>query len=396
MAKRLLFVSNLFPDSSEPYRGLDNATVLHGLRRDHGWEIEVLALRPSLRPGFHGASWQARAGDEVLNPHFVRVPYIPKLGSTFNPSLYRWAIGPVLRRLCARFAPQVVLAAWLFPDGVAMADLCKGLGLRCVLLTQGSDTHQYLRSGLRRRSILRAIELSQGVIARSGDLAKRLESAGAEPTKLWPILNGVDQSIFRPQDQSAARAELGVGPGAEVLLYVGNLLPIKNPALLLRSFALHIKARSTESLLVMVGKGPLRPSLEALAAELGVAEHVRFTGPLNSSDIARWMAAANLLCMTSVNEGLPNVILEALNCGLPVLSTRVGGIHEVIDESALGRLVDSDSDQVYSGELSATLASSLDRQVVAARGSQYSWHRALSLYDDCVSQRRSKGVVECS
>ncbi len=396
MPQRLVFVSNLFPDRAAPYFGLDNATVLHWLAREHGWDIRVICPRPSLslkRRLQPNGGWSVRAGDELFKPEFVPVPYVPKLGSIANRPLMEAALRSRLKKLKSEFAFDVVLASWLFPDGCAVAQLASELKSPCALITQGSDTHQYLAMPARRRQILHAIEQAQGVIARSGDLAKRLASAGSEPSKLHTIYNGVDPLVFHPRDQTEARRALGLDREARVLLFVGNFLPVKNPALLIRAFAQYRAASGdASSLLLMAGKGPMQAEMRELAESLGLGDHVRQTGPLNSKQIAQHMAASDLLCLSSVNEGLPNVILEAMACGLPVLSTRVGGIAEVVDESR-GLLTNEGDMEAYAKAMQQMLAVSRDRSAIAAYGAHFTWKRAAAEYDALLRQVAGKPIA---
>ncbi len=379
MPKRLVFISNLFPDASAPYRGLDNATVLHWLVREHGWQVETIALRPMLLPT---ARFTPRSGDEVLRPGFLAVPYVPKFGSHFNHHLIAARLRPVLRKVQERFQPDVLLGAWMFPDACAVAQLGRELAVPSVLLAQGSDLHQYLDMPPRRRAILQATYISHGVITRSRDLALRLQSAGADPARMHPIYNGVDQTVFRPLDRAAAREALGLTQEQKVALFVGNLLPVKDPLLLLDAFAQHVRQTpEKDALLVMVGKGPLCDEITARAAASGISQQVRLTGPLDSRAIAQWMNAADLLCMSSVNEGLPNVILEALNCGLRVLATDVGGIHEVVETPAHGRLLPRGDSAAYAAALGAMLNAGHDRQMTAELGAPFSWANAARAYD---------------
>ncbi len=390
MPKRLIFISNLFPDTTSPYRGLDNATVLQWLAKNHGWEIDTIALRPALSParllGDPAAAWQPRAEDEVLHPSFLPVPYAPKIGGWLNHRLYAWKLRKALSRQARERRPDVVLASWLFPDGCAAASLCEPLGLPCVLITQGSDTHQYLSMPLRRRHILDAIRRSKAVIARSQDLASRLAAAGAAGEKLHPIYNGTDTGLFRFRDRNSARAGLGIHHEGKIALFVGNLEPIKNPLLLLESFARHVREhRDPGALLVMAGRGTMRPAIEKRAGELGIAERIRLAGPLTASEIAQWMSAADLLCLSSINEGFPNVILEALASGLPVLSTDVGGIRELLGDTSLGVLVKNAEAGGYADALANALARSWDRQAIAEQGKKFSWQQAAENYDRLLS-----------
>jgi len=145
----------------------------------------------------------------------------------------------------------------------------------------------------------------------------------------------------------------------------------------------------------MVGKGPLRAALEEQARALGIAERLRFTGGLDAGNIAQWMNAADWLCLSSVNEGLPNVLLEAFACGLPVLATNVGGIHELLDSKNLGELTaEGDADR-YVEALQHMCAHKWDRPLIAAKGAQHSWPNCAAAYDRLLNpdSEVKKGIV---
>jgi len=333
---RLLFVSNLFPDRASPLRGLDNAVLLRTLR--DSFSIRVIVPRPSLRPS-KIAALQCCKEDQEFAPKYLPVPYLPKIGSPVNAKWMRGALRHQFQSTVDTFAPEVALTSWLFPDGCAMADLCREYNVPSVLITQGTDTHTYLNSGIRKRQILTAIEKSAAVICRSSDLGRRLNEAGAAGDKLHTIYNGVDAGIFRPKSKTEARNNLELSQGGHVLLFVGNFLPVKNPLLLIQAHAALLEQSTKPITLALVGQGPLEADMRREIARLGSQDSVVFAGALPSSGVAQWMNAADILCMTSHNEGLPNVILEALACRLQVLTTDVGGIHEVIDRPERGSLV---------------------------------------------------------
>src|SRR5262249_6561377 len=131
---RLLFVSNLFPDCRDVYRGLDNATVLHALR--DRMEIRVLALRPTLP--FRRGAWQPRQQDAIFQPRFVPVHYLPKIGHRWNHLLYARSLRAEFETLRREWPFDAVLASWLYPDACATARLLRGSNTRFVAIAQGS------------------------------------------------------------------------------------------------------------------------------------------------------------------------------------------------------------------------------------------------------------------
>jgi glycosyltransferase involved in cell wall biosynthesis len=391
MKPKLLFVSNLFPDAAEPYRGLDNATVLHHLAAHH--EIRVISPRPWL-PGFsRGQGKKApRPEDVPFRPAFIRAPYLPKIGALANHRLMVAALRRPMTSLRKEFPWDRVLVSWLFPDSWAVLKIAHEISPQATVtaIAQGSDVHVYLRSRLRRRAILQALDQVTATITRSRSLAELLAAAGADATKLQPIYNGVDTAQFHPGGYAEVRAELGVDPAASLLLFVGNFLPVKDPLRLVTHFAAVLKRLPQHPLrLVMIGKGPLESAVDQRLAALGLGDQVQRTGPLLAGDVARWMRAADLLCMTSRNEGLPNVILEAQACGLPVLSTAVGGLHEVVDERWKGSLTPLDDITAWEAAASRLIEAPLDRPRIAQLGLTRTWAATAEAYRQVIERPKS-------
>ncbi|MGV3661600.1 MAG: glycosyltransferase [Prosthecobacter sp.] len=378
--KRLLFVSNLFPDQTEPYRGLDNVTVLHALR-ERGWEVRVVSPRPWF-PGLKPRrELLPRPQDEILRPEYLPVLYLPKIGGLANHRLMASALRRILPRIRREFAWDVALSSWLFPDGWAAWQAMRKTQAPVVLLAQGSDVHRYMQSGTRRRAILAALAGTSGCITRSRSLAIMLGAHGAENDKLHPIHNGIDTSVFHFNAVDTPEVASAIPAAAKVLLFVGNLLPVKDPVFLLQAFAALSGRLPSTPHLVLAGKGPLADSLKEMAAKLGLSERVHFLGPQTAPQIAAWMRRADALVMTSRNEGLPNVVLEAQACGLPVIATDVGGIHEVIDAEWKGRLTPPNDPEAWVDAAVEVLSRPADRGALANIGSARTWPAAAEAYE---------------
>jgi len=385
---KLLFVSNLFPDAGEPYRGLDNATVLHHLAEHY--EIRVVSPRPWLPGLSKGQGRHPRPTDEPFRPLFLRSPYLPKIGSVANHRLMAAALRRPLAALHREFKWDRVLGSWLFPDGWAVQKTAAEITRQApvTLIAQGSDVHVYLRSRLRRHAILKTLDQVNGTITRSRSLAELLSAAGAAPEKLYPIYNGVDTRLFHPNGRSEARVELGLHSADAVLLFVGNFLPVKDPLRLVQHFQRLVARHPQRRLrLVMIGKGPLEPAVDHLIQAAGLGDRVHRTGPLLAEAVARWMRAADLLCMTSRNEGLPNVILEAQACGLPVLATQVGGLHELVDEAWKGTLTPLDDPGAWEDAACRIIETPLLSERIAVLGGARTWAAAALRYREVIENR---------
>lgn len=210
-----------------------------------------------------------------------------------------------------------------------------------VVSFRGADTTSYLRK------VPDAYDrvFARGALALpvSVDLQKRLLAAGSAPERTIIHRDGVDLKRFAFEER---RRE----PGEPTrMLFVGRFVEKKGVADALRAFATVAHGAGEErsgAQFTLVGSGPLEEELRRLAAELGVADRLRFTGPLDSKAVVKEMAAAHLFIAPSVTaatgdmEGVPSVIKEAMASGLPVLSTRHGGIPELVEDEVSGYLVE--------------------------------------------------------
>jgi len=373
VSPRLLFISNLFPTAEEPYRGLDNATLLRELAGS--FEVRVLSPRPVLpwsRTPFAG-----REEDAAMQPHWVPSAYLPKIGSPVNHLLMAASMRNEMEEMLRTFEPEVVLGAWIYPDCCAAIHVVRER-VPVVAIAQGSDVHQYIEIPSRRRVILKYLPQAAAVITRSGELARILEGAGFPGEKLHTVYNGVSLETFQARDQAAARREAGLPEGGKVILFVGNFYTVKNPMVLIRA----VEKMADEPMLVMAGGGPLEGPCRELVEQLGLESRVVLAGRKEPEEIARLMNCADVLAVPSQNEGVPNIILEAFASGLPVVASRVGGIPEVVDDEMLGRMCEPGDPGTLAAALEEQLAARRDTGAIRRHGEKFSWARAASSYRD--------------
>src|SRR6185312_3190815 len=131
------------------------------------------------------------------------------------------------------------------------------------------------------------------------------------------LYNGVDTSIFHPETRAGSRAKLGLSTYAPLLLFVGNLKASKGCLDLLEAFPALLAAQPLARL-IYVGTGAARAALLERAKALGCLDHVEMAGAVAHDELGDWFRAADLLCLPSHNEGVPNVVLEAMASGTPV------------------------------------------------------------------------------
>ncbi len=179
-----------------------------------------------------------------------------------------------------------------------------------------------------------------------------IAEAGSDPRRVVSIPTGIDIERFAPGDRAAARAQLGLPAAAAIVGIVATLRSWKGHRYLLEAIA---RLQRPGVLLVVVGDGPQRAALEAHAAELRLGQAVHFAG--DRTDVDEWMRAFDVFCLPSyANEGVPQALMQAMACGLPVVTTPVGSIEEIVRDGATGVIVAPED----AGRLATALAALLD------------------------------------
>jgi glycosyltransferase involved in cell wall biosynthesis len=315
---------------------------------------------------------------------------VPKIGSRWNHQLMARALRGAICDLRRQFAFDVVLSSWIFPDSCAIAELAQELDFPFVAIAQGSDVHQYLQMPARRQIITRLLPRASAIITRSGELARLLAEAGLDRTRLHPVYNGVDLDLFRPRDKAALRRELGLPVEAPLILFVGNFYEIKNPFIPPTALSQIQSAGAFKAppVLVMVGGGDLKEAVQQCAVRLSVSDRVILAGRTDAAGVARYMQAADVFLLPSKNEGVPNVILEAFACGLPVIASRVGGIPEVHPGDDFGRLVSTIEPGAFATAIRDVLLSPPPAERIRHHALQFSWQRTATTCHELLSQAR--------
>ena len=196
---------------------------------------------------------------------------------------------------------------------------------------------------------------SDAVITVSRDLRKTAILLGADSGRTHAILNGCDTSVFFNRDKGEARAALQIDPKEEVVAYVGRMDVRKGLRELIEA-VVSLHARRPKLRCYLVGDGSDEGALRELVAQKDAGEYVKLMPPCKTDGVALWMAAADLVTLPSYKEGCPNVVLEALAAGRPVVASNVGGIPELMDDTS-GRLVPAMD--------SSALATALDQVLTA-------------------------------
>jgi D-inositol-3-phosphate glycosyltransferase len=252
----------------------------------------------------------------------------------------------------------------------------------------------------------RVVDSADRLIANTADEAEQLRTLyGADPQQVQTVLPGVDLETFTPDGTASvkARRRLGLPRDRAVLLFVGRIQPLKAPDVLVRAAAMMVarEPRLRDRLLVAIvggpsGSGRSRPDeLLRLAAELGVADIVRFEPPCPQAELADWYRAADLTVVPSHSESFGLVAVESQACGTPVVAAKVGGLRTAVRDGESGVLVEGHDPGDYARVLLDLLAApgQLRRMSRAAvrHGAGFGWQttvdRLLDVYTEAVGER---------
>jgi glycosyltransferase involved in cell wall biosynthesis len=293
-------------------------------------------------------------------------------------------------RVARRYRATVMHGHWVVPGGFTAMTAAPGRAQ--VVSLHGSDVYVAETFAPARRAAGLVLRRAGAITACSADLAQRAIGLGADPARLEVVPYGVDSERFRPQpaERAALRKQLGVDSGSVLAFSAGRLVRKKGFEHLIDAWAL-LRAEPAV-LLAIAGDGDLRDELRERARAAGVSDRVRFLGNLSQDDVARHLAAADIVVIPSVRDdsgnvdGLPNIVLEALAAGPAVIATAAGGIGTAVEHEKTGLVVPERSAEAIAAAvtrgaadpgLRARLGESARRMVEA----RFGWGRAAERFE---------------
>lgn len=398
---RLVVFSTLFPSSAQPTAGLFIRERMFRVGRE--LPIVVIAPRPwfplqglirLIRPGFRPPEprHERQESVDVYQPRFLSVPGLAKSldGILLALSLY-WP----MKRLQARFGFNVIDSHFGYPDGYAAVMLGRWLKCPVTITLRGTEV-RHARDKALRPLLIKALNGAERIITVSDSLRRLALELGVAPERAQVVANGVDAEKFYPADRAAMRARFRLPADARVLVTVGGLVERKGihrviellPVLMQRFPELHYVVIGGAS-----AEGDWGPRLRQQAQALGLCERVHFLGTLRPEALREPLSAADVFVLSTRNEGWANVLLEAMACGLPVVTTDVGGNAEVVAHSGLGTVVPFDDAPALQQALSEALARQWDRDAIISYARDNGWDKRIGLLHEiftCVTSQGAK------
>lgn len=355
MSKRILAICN-YPSASRSVHQVFVRVFLRELAAQ-GADLTVLALEPIWNMARSGASFrlapraERRDGLAIYRPRYLTystwtLPWLRPTPSLTVNAYVRTALRQA-RALGQRF--DLCFAHFLYPHGQAAADVAATLGVPAVVSLGESSFDRYERM-FDRAQIAGLLARFAAVITNSEPLKQRcVERYGVPAERIRVFPNGVDLQHFQPRDRAQARRECGLPPDRPIVISVGQLVERKGPLRVLKAIE-----QRPEIGAVFLGQGPQAPK----------GAQVLYQGAVPHEQVPAWLSAADLFVLPTLDEGCSNALIEAMACGLPIVSSDRPFNYGVLDPQ-MSELVDPQDVQAIGAAIRGLLDNPARRAAMA-------------------------------
>lgn len=358
MKDKILIITNLYPLPWQPTRAIFNYQQFGYLEE----KADIYYLIPVAFLDW----WKHREQFNKIDKNIKYVPYfyIPKFGRRLYGKLMQWSLSLLASSWIKSISPTKILASWAYPDAVAAVAIAKKFNTEFYFKVHGSDINMHAAFPERAKQITAMADHAQGILSVSQDLANKMIDMGINKNKIHVIYNGVNLEKFKPKPTNTE---------SPYIVFIGNLKHDKGVIELLNAFIL-IHQKFPNLQLKYIGNGNMAAKLQDIINEHKLNEKVKLEGVKAHDELPDIIAQAKLLTLPSYNEGVPNVVLEAMACATPVVVTRVGGIPEVVTEKT-GVIATEISADAIAYCLQEAIEKKWDYSAIRTHAELFSWNK---------------------
>ena len=376
---KVIWITSLFPSGSNTTKGIYLYRTVKTLSKYY--DISVLCIFPAVPPilkmiekPFEAIKtykyWRKNypkkpSAPKDLNPssiHYIRYWRMPRL--LFNHLEGYFAYFKAKKIIDGLITKDTILHSnWIFPSGQLAKIISKKYNIPYTVALLGSDVHRLKHNSTYWYFAKDVIDNAKIVCSVSQQLIEKCieEKIQVDMDKVFYIDNIYDENIFSIKDKNITRKELNLTGEDKIILYAGDLVDIKNVDTLIKAFSEILKIDHDYKLFIS-GAGFKEKYLKKLVVQLRLDDNISFLGNICQEDLINFMNAANVLCLPSKNEGMPNVIIESLLCGTPVVASNVGGIPTIVKHGENGYLFEPLETSELTNLLIESLTRNWDRQ----------------------------------
>ena len=396
---KILTISSVFPNRNLPFTGLFvYERMKHVAQKSSVWVVAPIPWSPfdGIIRKFKKKFRPARPGKESRGEMEIKyIPFLclPGVFKFLDGYLYYKSIVKSVADLIKKNSIDIIDVHFAYPDGFAAMLLAKKLGVPFCVTLRGTEL-PHSRSFYRRWQMQWVFKKAAKIICVSRSLSEVALQLGASSEKVKVIPNGINPDIFYPRSRNRAKDRLGIAKNAKVILSVGGLVKRKGFQRVIQHLP-QLRTKINNLLFLIVGgesmEGDYSDELHALVAELQLEDVVRFEGLQSPEKLPDYYAASDLFVLATANEGWPNVLVESLACGTPVVATDVGGVKEIIAHDFLGKIVPFDDKGALYEAINYSLNKKWDREKIVTYGQNRSWNNVadevLTTFEDVLNSR---------
>lgn len=398
-APRVLVFSTLFPNERQPNAGIFIRERMFRV----GDKIPLLVVAPVawfpfqglirlVKPHFRLAApkKEIQQNIEVFHPRFFSIPGLFKRFDGLFLALSSYAF---VKKLHQEKQIDIIDAHFAYPDGHAATLLGKWLNIPVTITLRGTEK-RHLNSALK-IPLLKGLNKATRIFSVSDSLKQLVVSAGADEKKIRVVGNGVDVNKFYQLEKNEVRKQLNLPDDATIIVTVGGLVERKGFHRVIECLPLLISDYPKIKYLIVGGasaEGNWEDKLKQQVIDLKLEKHVVFFGPQPPEKLKTILSASDLFVLSTRNEGWANVLLEAMACGLPIVTTDVGGNAEVVRSHKLGTIVSFGDKPELKNAIHQALIKNWDDQYLLNYAKENSWDTRVKILVDEFYQIQSQKV----
>lgn len=401
---KILVLAHGFPNACDPISGIFVLEQIKALGKQ-GVECVVVSPSPWAPPLFRSlprvGKFLSIPRRTMLDGFRVEHPRVMMPPNGWLFSLYGLLFYLRCRQMVGRYVAEekidLIHAHTVMPDGFAAVLLGRQFRIPVVCTAHGSEVRiSPQQSRATRWATKWALRRLSHLIAVSEDLKGYIFKLIGD-RQVEVVKNGADRDQFKSIPKMEARERLGISSDKKVVLFIGNLAPVKGVEFLLEAVS---RLARKDVRIYLVGEGELKEKLASMSSQLGL--DCTFAGKRPHDEVPSWLCAADCVVLPSLSEGLPTIAVEAMMCRAPLVATAVGGTPEVVKDGETGLLVPPRDPASLAQAISRILddpkfSAALAAKAEQAAKSELTWEanarKTIAVYQDALAQTKSHTCV---
>ena len=377
---KIYIITNLFPNLKEPNRGIFNFQQFSCLSKKSVLTVFAPISWLSMLKWREFKNLKIVCNYSIFHPIYF---YSPRIFRCLYGIFYFLSVFVCISRSIKVSKPDAFLVTWAYPDGFAAVLIGKLYKIPVYLKVHGSDIHS-VHGRCKKKITSWTLMSCNKIISVSKSLANMMNVDFRVPmSKINVIPNGIDKSMFYPMQKDSAINNISVKKvGSRNLIYIGNLKKDKNILLLVKEFSKMQSTLDKDTVLHILGDGDLYNFIVEIIDEYKLVGNICMYGSVEHSQIPYWLNFADALILPSKNEGMPNVVLEAMACGTPIIASDIDANRELISPGENGYLFNLDFPEDLCMKIKLVLLNQLNRSKLSEENNVISWEENVNkLFD---------------